>query len=224
MHFNQKKKYIDPREMAELLYYQVEGLFDRPKPKGFFLPWRATPVIKPDSDYYTKPNRNDFGNVPQISFISDISLIPTIKKDIFDIDGNLVLRSRDARLIVTESHQPIVEVDVLEALIENIITEMSSWIAPGNKPDPFDVVKGFVIPEGTYYSTPRYVKYEDWYPDGIVMVLRMTERFLKDVTDFIGDDTTIIHTLSRDNGDFVIEKTVDYRIHEYERMKALGLF
>ena len=210
--------------MAELLYYQVEGLFERPKPKGFYLPWRAQPIIRNDEDYYIKPLRNDFGNVASISFIKDVSLIPTLKRDIFDIDGNLVLRSRDARLVVTESHQPIVEVDVLEALVENIITELSDWIAPGNKPDPFDVVKGFVISEGTYYSTPRYVKYEDWYPDGIVTVLRMTERFLKEVTDFIGEDTTIIHTLTRDNGDFVIEKTEDYRIHEYERMKAAGLF
>ena len=222
-HTKPLKLYLDPREIAELLYYEVEGLLRRPKLAGFFLPWGAWPVVQKQEEYFVKAFRNRFDSSPIMQKVQDIAVIPKLRRDIFDSNGNMVLRSRDARLIVTESVTPLVEVDLLEALVENAITDMSSWIAPGNKPDPYDVVKEFVITEEEYnFLAPSPCRYEDWADAGIVRVLRMTELFLSNVYRYIGDDTTIIHTLVRNHGDFVIEKTVDYRIVEYDRLKSIG--
>lgn len=225
MHTSQiTKLYIDPREMAELLYYNVEGLFKQNTPKGFFLPWNEQPTLKQNAEYYVKNVTNNFGSSQSLTRVTDLSLIPNMRRDVYDIDGRMVLMARDARLIITESVIPAVEVDVLQALIENTITEMSSWIKPGNKPDPFDVVKEFIISEQDYYALPnRMEHYEEWATSGIILVLRMTEQFLNAVTRFIGEDDTIIHTLTRTRGTFIVEKTIDYRIFEFERLRSLGV-
>jgi hypothetical protein len=224
MHIPNNRLYLDPRDNAELLYYAVEGLFKQNTPDGIFLPWQNKPVLQQNAEYYVKNQGNDFSNVQSYTLVTDLALIPAMRKDIYNVDGRLVLMARDARIIITESVLPVVEFDVLEALIENVITDMSSWISPGNKPDPFDVVKNFVISEQEYWATPgRQHSYEDWCTSGIITVLRMTEHFLGNVTRFIGEDTTIIHTLVRQNGMFIIEKTIDYRISEYDRLKSLGV-
>lgn len=207
------------------LYHSVHSLLKRENKNNFFLPWRLKPVLEEDQDYFVRPDFYNFGmsEEDQMQRVFDLGTIGEMKRDVFNLNGKLVLRARDTRLVVHESFMPLVEMKLVEQLIECTLTDCSEWIAPANKPDPVDVVKSFIISESEYYRNIDGNDYVSWAEEGILLVIRIVEPLLKQVTRFIDDDTWVIHTLDRLGTDFVIEKTIDYRISEYERLKGLGI-
>lgn len=224
---NQTKLYLNPNDTAQMLYLGLKELYRREESGSLFLPWSTAPALVGGNEYFTKDKASLFSNFDAFTQITDLGSVTGIKENIFDINGRLVLRARDTRLVVTDTVRPLVELNIIEALIENELKEASAWIDQRDKVDPYDVVRGFVIGPITYDRNTQHnhhrPKYEDWADEGIIRTLQTVEPLIKEVNRFVGDDNYMIHTVSRLGIDFVIEKTIDYRISEYERLKAEGI-
>ncbi len=217
------KLYLDPRSEASLIYNNIGDLFRKEEKASLFLPWKDKPVIIDGEEYFTKPTISHFMNHDIFTRITDLGGISQMRNDIYDIGGRLVLRARDTRMVVRESFMPLVELDILEALIENCLSDASAWINSADIPDPYNIVRSYVISPFEFANLGIAMDYEDWADAGIVRTLHIAEPLLKQVIRYIGEDNYVIHTFSRQGIDFVIEKTIDYRISEYERLKQLGI-
>lgn len=211
--------YLDPRPTAELMLHLYGELFKKPEPQGFFLPWTRKPVLV-DSTYLIVNRKEEFEQGLAIS-LADIR---SVKTNIYNTDGKLAVRKEDLRHLREERVVPTVQLDLLEAMVDACIVDLSAWVPAANKPDPVDVAKEFIITEHEYYMNPsRQVEYADWATAGVIGVLRMVEHFLKPLIRFIGDDTWIIHERHQSGNDIFVHKTVDYRIQEWTRLKDLGI-
>lgn len=221
---NQKKLYLSPIDTAQLLHQNYKNLYRRDDNGSLFLPWKSKPAIINGHEYFTKSKSSFFSNFDTFTQITDLGSIGELRENVFDIGGKLVLHARDARLIVKDTFMPLVELGVIEALIENELKEQAAWLGQESKPDPYDVVRSFVIGPVTYSMNHGKIDdYEDWADEGIIRTLQAAEPILKNVRRFVGEDTYTIHTVNRHGVELIVEKTIDYRISEYERLKELGI-
>lgn len=211
--------YLDPRHVIEMLHYSIGPLLKKPEPTGLFLPWGRKPAICFGNQYFTVAGHGS----AQATKLVPVANFSEVKRDIYDIHGRVVVRGYDAKLLVSQPRLPQQEFELVEALIDATIKDLSAWIKKEHKPDPYDVAMSFFINEAEYYSEPREFEYERHIHRAIAHALHVTETLLIKVARFIGEDNWLMHHRMRSGNDIVIEKGIDFRIHEYTRLKDEGI-
>lgn len=226
---NQPKLYLDPRPIANQLFNNFKELYRRDNTGNLYLPWKDKPSIINGEEYFTHPNTVSFDNPAHMSRIQDLGSIGPLQKNIFNFEGKLVLLARETHLVVQESLLPLVELEIIKALLENTLMEVAAWIETKDKIDPYDLVRSYVISYQEYHRKMGksllddcYDEYQNWADLGIIRTIRTIEPLTKQVTRFINEDTWMIHSIHQEGPDLVIEKVIDYRISEYERLRSLG--
>ena len=108
-----------------------------------------------------------------------------------------------------ENKFPHVGLEIIKTYVNLLLTHKSGWLKFGSC-DPRDSICNYILPE---------FRNDDAVYDIIASILVEVRN---DVNDFIGKDDFVMHFVRMRRTDVVIEKTIDFRIFDWNRRMAEG--
>lgn len=181
----------------------VEALFEDyliPPTPGIYLVNGTHPVMVPDKKYYCKNNR-------LVTHIQEITGM------VFDAMGETVITAHvKPQHLTTEPTVPTTSLELVVKYAEKIVLDNSSW-SRAERHTFQDTVAEFIRPEWRF-TVEIYDRLEN-----LLMDLRLA------IVEFIGntpDDKWVIHFVKKKGHDLIVEKTIDFRIHDWIRRTNSG--
>jgi len=179
------------------------GLYLPPPARGAYTALSSEPVLKPDHWYYQRVSVN--GKIQEIN----VSSLEEVKGDVYDIDAVLVVPRKLAKTLSWEPSFPSRGMKIVSAAVDWTISEGSRWAKR---------------PRISLHSVLQEHLREEYQQDELALC-RLSE-LVFDVCDqvrqFIGKDHWVMHFHKQRGRDIVVEKTVDWRIVDWERRMASG--
>jgi hypothetical protein len=216
--------FIDTVELATLIERRV-GIFLQPPVEGLYMLGEVEPIMVPNRTYYQAVMG---GRLQRI----DILRIEDIFSDVYDSEHKLLFNAKK-RVMLRESHTyPVRGMRIISAMVDWVLDAHSDW-SNRDVPSLDSLLRDFFIGEeeyrvaflaGTqlgYLHEEQNKPYYQAVTERIVMIQNMFEGTEKMIEQFIGDkfdDRWVMHFAEPTNGtDILITKTIDYRIHQWER-------
>lgn len=201
----------DMRDLAQ----QIESRFAQcllPATKGIYVLGREKPVMIPTQQYFRRETDKTTGQSVSVLVCG----IHDIKGDIFNIDAELVLSSRIKPQYLSETPQvPVIGMKIIEICMNRLVMSKSAF-SRGTTPSLKDILEPFLLPEMYAFNNQALL-------DDVCEALDTMMLDLKtDIRQFLGADDWIMHFVKTRNHDLVVEKTIDFRIHDWMRRTASG--
>jgi hypothetical protein len=202
-----------------VLIEQQFGQFLIPPPHGVYKIGEVDPCMHSGQSYYYKKKegtyysqRGGFVNNPQ-SQIEDFQLITDINKvnsAVYDRSGKLVIpehmMQQKEKYLTSTPTVPHRGVLIVELLINKNIHEFSD--IPTNRYRRFNS-------KIEQHIDPRFVNEES-----VDTVQSICKTLFMRLNEFINGDTWHMYFVKRQQFDIYVEKTIDYRIHEYNKLHS----
>ena len=198
---------INPIEIAE----NVERLareYLQPAKLGFYMKGGTTPVMV-DGCYYFKKEVGPNGELVEIPILK----IEDIKGNIFNQDAELIISSRNIALLSDEPTVPVQGLNMVSAFVQKHLDDHSAWSRKG--PTQLEDI-------WAEYIKPEYLHTEKTH-DLVESIAELMIDVRTDVNHFIGNDKWIMHFMRRRGKDLFVEKSIDYRIHQWSIEHQLEL-
>jgi hypothetical protein len=196
---------LDPFPVASMIEAVVGDYLVKPTP-GIYAKGKFDPVMRPDGVYYQQ-GRNERGDTGNF-----------VVRDIVDIQRGTEVRDLDGNVVVTPSQIPMLSYEPTlptrgMAIIERLLAEtLSIYGDQRNRSlrssDDFAHVASLIHPD---YSTDVEIANQ---------ILGMVSPMRGQVRDFAGVNRWVIHFLRRDGLSLMVEKSVDFRIVDWHRIKG----
>lgn len=176
---------------------------------GMFLPGHMTPVLRPHESYYQILPSDSLKTIKE-SLPPLESLNPAdIQGDVYDSGDQLVLKKRLASTLIRQSTLPMRGIAAVSSAVDWMITDCSAW---AKRP-------GLTLQE----ALARHLKQE--HASNLALLNQFSDFLLDirtDVRQFVGDDVWVVHFHHQRGFDIVLEKTIDFRILDWERRTQTG--
>lgn len=198
---------LDPFQTADSLEVYFEACLP-PVPAGFYLPGQDKPVLEEGKYYYVKKA----DGTPSV-----IAAIEDITGPVYNQEGEEIVSQRRYKQLLQAPSTPYRGMAIIEAVINAVIKNASAW----QKGDHFKCLSDAVI--GELDETYRQRHTHDQLVEISERILECLSDLRTDVRDFIGDDKWIMHFQRRwTMTNIVVEKTIDYRIYDWEQRMQNG--
>jgi hypothetical protein len=204
-----KTMILDTYSVACDIENQLGACLRRPLP-GIYLPGQTNPVMVPGNLYYTRCSRS--GHETPVTDLRQAT------SDIFDINHRLVISNAQLARLKNQTTQPVVALELVRDVVESIIIDLSQWLADRNQLASQDVVL-------------KHVSHELLHPNNemtLIWALRqielMTTDIRRQVVGFIDQDVWVMHFQKSMGRDTFVEKTIDYRVYDWQRKVEAGLW
>lgn len=184
---------------------QIESLFGpylQPYDRGIYLRGSIVPAMVPGRTYF----RLDKG-LDGIAVRVPVNDICDVKGDVYNINLDIVIQARRAKQVSLEPTIPVQGIRIIYAFIEEILNDNSAW-SRLESCTLEAVLKKFILPE--HHGNTR-------------LISRMIDTMLdiqNDVMQFLGKDKWIMHFLKMNRTDIFIERSIDFRIFDWNRRMA----
>lgn len=199
---------LDPLETAWLVQNTFAPYLKRQASVGLWLPGQDRPVIVPGRLYFHQSSDGCSMEVKEIT----AATLKTIEGDIFNEEGKRVLTDSQRSRVRDEPTVPVEGIRIVRADVQNTIDERSrKWSRK-----PFDTIDVVLRP----LLADEYAGNEKLLTD----LMEPLSDLRRQVIDFMGDDPWIMHFL-RERGmghDILVDKSIDYRIYDWERRMRSG--
>lgn len=179
----------------------------KPVQPGLYLPTTTEPVIRFDQTYFDRNGRMIMGEE-----------VASMRDDIFDHRGNLIISARRAQLLRLEPYLPVRGMGILKNLVEFKVTWNQAWLRHQFEQQHRLYTPNFTVSELAAIVDPYLVESYQGNWD----VYEYFEQLLCSVDDLLGEylhgDEWVIHSVSYNNTHLTIKKEIDYRVDFYNRM------
>lgn len=172
-------------------------------PAGFYDPTSRRPVLSFGETYYIQ-GAHGFTKV-------NISKPEDIVSNIYDINGRKLVSFEIRKFITPLPQFPIHGAAMIEELAQCVINEMCVYNGKAPAAKVEDLWNDFLSSGATAPDVNL--------KSSIHELLAETSR---QVREFIGDDRWVIHFCSTLSGDLLIEKSIDWRIWDWEKRMSTG--
>jgi hypothetical protein len=195
---------LDPFPVASMIEAVVGDYLVKPTP-GIYAKGKFDPVMYPSGVYYQQ-GRNERGEIGNF-----------VVRNIIDIQRGTEVRDLDGNVVVTPSQIPMLSPDPTlptrgMAIIERVLTDTLSIYGDQRtrvaRQDEFAQIAALIQPD--YRSDVEIAN----------QILGMVSPIRGQVRDFAGANRWVIHFLHRDGLSLMVEKSVDFRIADWHRIKG----
>jgi hypothetical protein len=203
-HFQVTKELIfDAAQVGDLLEAQF-GMYLLPPPEGLYLPHQTQPVVRARQYYYQLSRSKDSTVAAEVP----IKSLEDIHEDLYDQDHTVVVPKRLSKYLSVAPTLPVRGILLVADMVDWTIQNSAAWT---KRKCP---LVGTVI--------EQHLKEEYRTPEVIERVDNLLADIRTDVRQFIGRDTWVMffHKLRR--RDIIVERTVDFRIYDWERRMNSG--
>lgn len=199
-----KQLFLDAAPVAEAIEAQL-GAYLLPPEQGIYLPTSGQPVMRPHNFYY-QLKRTSANAAPQKVAVTAIE---EIASDVYDAEDVVVVPAKLAKYVKLEPALPARGLAVLSTAVDWTLTGAAAWSKRDSAP-----LTAFLA---------DHLKDEHRKDDVVLQRLSdLTLDLRYDTRQFVGQDLWVIHIHSQRGRDIVVEKTVDFRIFDWERRMASG--
>lgn len=180
---------------------------------GFYIGNRLEPVIESGKNYYYK-NKTQ-GEQYQLLGTATLEELMT-HDEITDADFKVIFRKTSKVTLVTKSEYPVVGISLIKDYFDSIVNNLSSW-KNNSKLSPDEVLSKFLNASAQCLS--------DHDRDDLFLSIRGQLNDLENnIRSFIGKDRWVVHfTSMKSKTDYYVEKSIDYRIADWEEKVRLGV-
>lgn len=197
---------IDPVPLAEQIEAQLTEVL-QPLEVGFYIPGQSYPVMRMDQFYYQFIGGKKIPVATQEDIVGDV----------FNEAGDVVVPAKYAKRITLQPVLPTRGLQIIRVFLQCMLDHLETWPAQGKRfaatyPDLFE-----------QFIQPVVVEDDDKYSHVVELLLGMLSEIQDQVRQFVGKDRWVMHFV-KDWGtsDFIIEKTIDYRIYDWQRKMTSG--
>ena len=221
MAFEVTKSFIfDPSQEA-IMFESIAGKYLRKihYKAGVYIDGTDVPVLVFDNNQFVK-EKNQLGNevfVP-IACFGDINGV------VYNDKGDVILTKRKSLHIYPEPTSNMLGVKIIQEFINKLLIDNSAWLKTNTVQLPqigtisvwqtphslHSILKDFILPE---YENDD-VAYD--------LISNILSGIKCSVREFIGDNKWIMHFQTKKGRDIVIEKSIDYRIHDWTEKTESG--
>lgn len=200
-----------------MLIEQQFGQFLTPPPQGVYKIGEVDPCIHSGHSYFFKKKqgtfysqKGGFVNNPesQIEDFEQITDINAVNSTVYDRTGKVVIpehmMQQKDKYLSSKPTVPYRSILIVELLINKNIHDFSD--IPNNRYQRFSN-------RIEQHIDPRYVNEES-----VDTLQSICKTLFMRLNEFINNDTWHMYFVKRQQFDIFIEKTIDYRIHEYNRL------
>jgi hypothetical protein len=182
-----------------MLIEQQWGHCLQPNKSGVYLVGHLEPILVPEKRYYKQEKQPGY-----VQPLVQVNNFDSHNGDVYDSHGNLVLSASVMKhketMLSLEPTVPVRSLKIIELLINSYLSSKLKHIRYNVFSSKID---NYLKPEHQYLSSEGY--------------LEMTcSGLFNQIIDFIGRDDWHIYNVKLNTLDIRIEKTIDYRIFQYE--------
>lgn len=235
-----RQLYLDCVPTAELIEAQM-GAYLLPPEAGLYLPGRVRPVMRPNQ-YYFQWKSTSAGRRQAQAVLSAAD----IKGDVYDENAVKVI-SKDAVKLISETPTlPVRGLEVIYSAVDQTLRRLSLW--SGKAVGPLGAFVADHLKEEYRQVLPAEEDNENFLqhlasdarnPERRTNTQALLERLKRntdiraqltelvgdlcyDVEQFVGKDKWVMHFHHAHGPDVVVDKTIDFRIFDWERRMASG--
>ena len=189
--------YLPIFNYASMLERQF-GEFLLPPRVGIYKIGEIYPCIEPNKLYYSqKLNRNQTYTTTPITDINTVT--DTVTDEIGNVIIPLNMMKNKTQYLRNEPNVPVRGLIIIELLIKKYLESIAPWVKHS-------------MQHGRIVSNIK-PEHHAVYTDGHLE--KTCESLFLQVSDFVGNDTWHIYFVKFVGIDLVIEKTIDYRVHDW---------
>ena len=204
-----KSIYIfDPLPIAQQID-AVVGKYIKPPTAGVYIGSSLTPMLLMDRAYFVE---GEGKKLTQLMKFEDLTGEGT--RNFYNVAGELVVSLKSGVRISTEPIYPVMSLMLMQGLIDELIETRSNWIHGARNRTATELYAPYLR---TF--TEQEHEIQDLVHTQLEEILLTT---FNDVREFIGEDRWILHFLRVSGMDFIVEKTIDYRIYQYNLQHGLN--
>lgn len=200
-----KQLFLDALPPAAAIETHLSEYLTAPPP-GMYLAGHTEPTLLV-SERYHQLYAEQPGDLrlkrEELKDIANLDL-STVKGDIYDTQDRLVLRRSLVKELLTVPTVPVRGLAAVATAVDWAITYSSAWAKRPAQSIQEALAK---------HVQAQYAQTEDLL-DQLAEFLRETRQ---QVVEFIGDDKWVVHFHSTRGAEIVVEKTIDFRILDWER-------
>jgi hypothetical protein len=195
---------LDPFPIASMIEAVVGDYLVKPAP-GIYAKGKFEPVMNQSGVYYQQ-GRNERGEIGNM-----------LVRSIDDIQRGIEVRDLDGNVVVTPTQIPMLSYSPTlptrgMAVIERLLSRTLSIYGDQRKQ---------AVRTGDVSQIMDLIKPEHWQDDDVVnQILGIVSPLRGQVRDFAGPNRWVIHFLRRDRFSLMVEKSIDFRIADWHRMKG----
>lgn len=196
---------LDPFPVASMIEAVVGDYLVKPAP-GIYAKGKFNPVMHPGGVYYQQ-GRNERGEIG--NFI--VETIDQIQRgtEVRDLDGNVVVMPSQIPLLSSAPTLPTRGMSIIERLLTVTLSIYGDQRSRSlRSSDDFSHVASLIHPD---YSSDVEIANQ---------ILGMVSPIRGQVRDFAGTNRWVIHFLRRDGISLMVEKSIDFRIADWHRIKG----
>ncbi|SAK59522.1 hypothetical protein AWB81_01857 [Caballeronia arationis] len=195
---------LDPFPIASMIEAVVGDYLVKPAP-GIYAKGKFDPVMHPSGVYYQqgRNERGDIGNFV-VRTIADIQRGTEVR----DLDGNVVVTPGQIPMLSNDPTLPTRGMAIIERLLIDTLSIYGDQRKRSARQDDFAQVAAVIHPD--YRSDPEIAN----------QILGMASPIRGQVRDFAGENRWVIHFLHREGFGLMVEKSIDFRIADWHRMKG----
>ena len=203
-----KTHVLNPLEVAANVESLARDYLQPPK-IGIYMKGSTSPIMV-DGCYYFKKDKGPNGETIETPILK----IEDIKGNIFNQDAELIIPARITSMVSDEPTVPVQGLKMVSAFVQKHLDDHSAW----SRKAPMsleDVWSDFIKPE--YLHTEKT-------HDLVESIAELMIDIRTDVNHFIGNDKWVMHFMRKRGIDLFVEKSIDYRIHQWsiEHQMELG--
>lgn len=184
------------------LAYGIEGRAGKyliPYEQGIYIKGHSKPSVLPGQKcFIRKKNLNGTISTEQITNLSNIP------SNIYSETGELLIPHTSRDFLSRTPSIPVTGMKIITAYSKKVLFDYSEWCR-NRSPSIESVLSEFILPEYRYKS-----EIYDFMEDAMMEVRT-------NISDFIKNDTWVMHFIKVIMTDIFIEKTIDYRVHWYNQ-------
>jgi hypothetical protein len=197
---------LDPLPIASLLESVIGDYLLEPLP-GIYAKGKFEPVMVPEKIYH-QHGLDSKGRKTDQTFV--VSTIDQVQRgtEVLDLDGNVAVTVNQIPFLSDTPTLPSRGMEIIERSLRDLLSGYGDQTVHKNRAEPvqlyIDIIKREFRPE----------------LELVDQILGILSPLRGEVKNFAGDNRWIVHFLRRDRFSLLVEKSLDFRIIDWHRIKG----
>jgi hypothetical protein len=203
-----KQMRLDPMPSASMIE-AVVGDYLLPPERGIYFKGSAEPAMVAGRVYH---QHKVIGGcvTKEMNVVSTIEAIDR-RLPVMDLDGIIVLTPTQIPFLSYVPVLPVTAMKIVEQAVKDVVETHGFEDYRRNPKHPVDLYSSFIHQP----TTEDDKKLRDSIID---QIMELVSSIRSDVKSFCGENPWVIHFLRRRHLEFIVEKSIDWRILEYHRL------
>jgi hypothetical protein len=196
---------IDPVDLAWTVQEVFAPYLKAEADLGLWLPGRTRPSLVPGKLYYCY----DQNGLVQLEAVS-ASAVKAAKGDIFDETGEMVLPHRVRQQLREEPTLPLKGLEVVRGYVDHTLSQLSRQWSRNSAPRMHEMLQPYIKDEYTELD------------DLCCAINSHLSELGQQIREFVGTNQWVMHFARWKGTEVWIEKSIDFRIYDWQRRMAAG--